>query len=186
MAHAALAWVWDHQGNAEAALAGAEIAHQPQSERFAGSPHQGARVGYVGEICRSAGILEHRASTRSSRTNCPSGMHNRTVAYYLARDYHAAESATRQSIREYPDHPRAYVWRAAVLGQLGHRDAPAALDKAMSVAPGYFRYKTYNRAPYVRPEDHDHFLEGLSKAGWQSCATSGCPKHPDQQEVRQP
>jgi adenylate cyclase len=167
LAHAALAWVWDHQGNAEAALEEADIAinlnpNDPQGHLIKG--HVLVMSGRIGEAQESLAMalrLDPRGPT------APAVMHNRGEGYYLARDYHAAEAATRQSISKYPDHPRAYVWRPAVLGQLGHHDAPAALETAIAVASGYFRYKTSHRAPYMRPEDHDHFLEGLRKAGWQ-------------------
>ncbi len=167
LAHAALAWVWDHQGNAEAALEEADIAidlntNDPQGHLIKG--HVLVMSGRIAEAQESLAMalrLDPRGPT------APAVMHNRAEGYYLARDYHAAEAATRQSISKYPDHPRAYVWRAAVLGQLGHHDAPAALERALSVAPGYLRYKTDQRSPYMRPEDHDHFLEGLRKAGWQ-------------------
>ena len=57
MAHASLAWVLDHQGNAERHCGGGDCA-QYQSERSAGPPYQGACFGDVGTDCRSAGIVE--------------------------------------------------------------------------------------------------------------------------------
>jgi adenylate cyclase len=167
LAHASLAWVWDHQGNAETALEEANIAidlnpNDPQGHLIKG--HVLVMSGRIAEAQESLAMalrLDPRGPT------APAVMHNRAEGYYLARDYHAAEAATRQSISNYPDHPRAYVWRAAVLGQLGHHDAPDTLEKAMAVAQGYFRYKTGERAPYMSPEDHEHFLDGLRKAGWQ-------------------
>ena len=41
------------------------------------------------------------------------------------------------------------------------------LDTAIAVSPSYVKSKTASRAPYMRPEDHDHVLDGLRKAGWQ-------------------
>jgi adenylate cyclase len=35
------------------------------------------------------------------------------------------------------------------------------------MAPGNFDLYVRARAPWFRPEDHDHMLEGLRKAGWQ-------------------
>ena len=167
LAHAALAWVWDHQGNAEAALAEANTAINLNSNDPQGHLIKGHVLVMSGRIAEAQESLAMALRLDPRGPTAPAAMHNRAEGYYLARDYDAAEAATRQSIREYPDHPRAYVWRAAVLGQLGHWEARAALDKAMSVAPGYLKYKTSDRAPYMREEDHEHFLDGLRKAGWQ-------------------
>jgi adenylate cyclase len=167
MAHASLAWVLDHQGNAAAALAEAEIALKVNPNDSEGHLIKGHVLAMSGRFAEAQGSLSIALRLDPRGPTAPAAKHNRTVACYLARDYQAAESITRQSIREYPDLPRAYVWRAAVLGQLGGHDASTALDKAISVAPGYFKYKTCDRAPYMRPEDHEHFLNGLRKAGWE-------------------
>jgi adenylate cyclase len=166
MAHAALAWVWDHQGNAEAALEEADIAINLNPNDPQGHLIKGHVLVMSGRIAKAQESLAMALRLDPRGPTAPAVMHNRAEGYYLARDYHAAEAATHQSIREYPDHPRAYVWRAAVLGQLGHCEARTALNKAIAVAPGYLRYKTRDRAPYMRPEDHAHLLEGLRRAGW--------------------
>jgi adenylate cyclase len=166
MAHASLAWVLDHQGNAAAALTEAEIALRVNPNDSEGHLIKGHVLAMSGRFAEAQQSLSIALRLDPRGPTAPAAKHNQTVACYLARDYQVAESITRQSIREYPDLPRAYVWRAAVLGQLGHHDALAALEKAASVAPGYLRYKTDERSPYMRPEDHDHFLEGLRKAGW--------------------
>jgi adenylate cyclase len=167
MAHASLAWVLDHQGNAAAALAEAEIALSINPSDSQGHLIKGHVLAMSGRFAEAQESLSIALRLDPRGPTAPAAKHNRTVACYLARDYQAAESITCQSIREYPDLPRAYVWRAAVLGQLGHHDAPAALKKAISVAPRYIRYKTDERSPYMREEDHEHFLDGLRKAGWQ-------------------
>ena len=89
-----------------------------------------------------------------------------TIGHYECRDYEAAVDAARRVIRSYPDYPRPYPWLAAGLGQLGRIDeAREALEKARSVAPPTFDMSA--RAPWRRPEDHAHMLEGLRKAGWE-------------------
>lgn len=99
---------------------------------------------------------------RSSRPDhaAPAATHNRAVGYYLAEDHSATEATIRRNIRDYPEHPRAYLWLAAALGLLGHSGAGAARNEA-----GHLRYKMGNRAPYMRPQDHQHLFDGL-KAGW--------------------
>jgi adenylate cyclase len=37
----------------------------------------------------------------------------------------------------------------------------------MAVASNVFDAVVRNRPPFVRPEDQEHMLEGLRKAGWQ-------------------
>ena len=90
------------------------------------------------------------------------------IGHYYCRDYEAAVEAARRVIRAYPEHPLVYRWFAAALGQLGRKaEARAALDKAMSLAPGSFDVYARRRVPWHRPEDHEHMLGGLRKAGWE-------------------
>jgi adenylate cyclase len=87
---------------------------------------------------------------------------------YFARDYGAALEGAHHSIRIYPGVTSPYRWLAAVLGQLGQSDAAqAALRKAIEVSPASFAFYTESRPPWYRPEDHEHMLDGLRKAGWQ-------------------
>jgi adenylate cyclase len=89
------------------------------------------------------------------------------IGHYLCRDYEAALEATERVIRSYPDFPLSYRWLASTLGQLGRTDeARTALAKAVAVAPTSFDFYVRGRAPWFRPEDHAHMLEGLRKAGW--------------------
>ena len=60
--------------------------------------------------------------------------------YYKERDYENAVAAARRLVGDRPDHPWAYRWLAAALGQLGRSDeARVALDKAVAIAPDVFR-----------------------------------------------
>jgi adenylate cyclase len=71
-------------------------------------------------------------------------------------------------IRASPELPRPYPWLAAALGQLGRTEqAQRVLDATMAVAPMLFDFITAGRPPWFRPEDHEHLLAGLRKAGWQ-------------------
>ena len=57
-----------------------------------------------------------------------------------------------------------YRWPAAALGQLGRTtEAKDALEKAVSRAPGAFDMYVRKRAPWFRPEDHAHLVEGLAR-----------------------
>jgi adenylate cyclase len=90
------------------------------------------------------------------------------IGHYFCREYEEAIEAAQRVIRSYPDFPLSYRWLAAALGQLGRLDeANQALEKAIAVAPKSFDFYVRGRAPWFRPEDHDHLLEGVRKAGWQ-------------------
>ena len=44
---------------------------------------------------------------------------------------------------------------------------PAALSEALAKAPDAIERYTRQRPPWYRPEDYEHMLDGLRKAGWQ-------------------
>jgi adenylate cyclase len=90
------------------------------------------------------------------------------IAHYFLREYEPAVDAAKQVLRVYPDHPLAYRWLAAALGQIGRVDeAKEALKKAIVSAPKSFDIYVRQRVPWHRAEDHAHMLEGLRKAGWE-------------------
>jgi TolB-like protein/cytochrome c-type biogenesis protein CcmH/NrfG len=89
------------------------------------------------------------------------------TAHYFLREYDKAVEAAREALRSYPAHPFVNIWLAAALGQLGRLgEAGEALKIAMTLKSA-FELSTRSRPPYLRPEDHEHRLEGLRKAGWQ-------------------
>jgi adenylate cyclase len=88
-------------------------------------------------------------------------------ALYFSGDYAGCAEAARRVIRSHPGYTHPYRWLAAALGQLGPvEEAKIALEKAIAVAPASFEMYVRNRVPWIRPEDHDHLLDGLRKAGW--------------------
>jgi adenylate cyclase len=96
------------------------------------------------------------------------GLQQVAAGYYFCREYESAVEAARRVIRSYPEYPLPHRWLAAALGQLGRTDeARQALDKAVEVAAASFDLYIRGRAPWWRPEDHAHVVEGLRKAGWQ-------------------
>jgi adenylate cyclase len=89
-------------------------------------------------------------------------------SYYHEGNYQAALADARQAIEEVPSHALQYRWAAAALGQLGRQpEAKGMLLKAQEVSRIAFDYFVNTRPPWVRPEYHEHMLEGLRKAGWQ-------------------
>jgi adenylate cyclase len=90
------------------------------------------------------------------------------VSYYFERDYIATVTAARHAIAQHPEHPLAYRWLAAALGQLGRtNDASDALRAAMDVSLRSFEAFVRSCPPWFRPQDYEHILDGLRKAGWQ-------------------
>jgi len=95
------------------------------------------------------------------------GLQQIAAAHYFCREYEAAAAAAKRVIRSYPEFPLSHRWLAAALGQLGRaQEARQALDRAVAIAPASFDVYVRGRAPWWRPEDHAHVLEGLGKAGW--------------------
>ena len=90
------------------------------------------------------------------------------IAHYFLREYDAAVAAAKEAIRFFPEHPWSHRWLAAALGQAGRlEEAMQALQKAISVAPKSFDTSVHQRPASWRPEDYEHMLEGLRKAGWE-------------------
>ena len=91
------------------------------------------------------------------------------VGSYCCHDYQAAVDAAEQAIRCYPELPMPYRWLAASFGQLRRVvEAREALAKAIAIRPSSFELFVRKRVPWHRPEDYQHMLEGLRKAGWES------------------
>ena len=91
-----------------------------------------------------------------------------TISHYFERDYNAAVRVAERTIRDHPELVSPYRWLATALGHLGRSDlARAALRKAIEVSPESFDFYVHRRPPWFRPEDHEHMLDGLRKAGWE-------------------
>ncbi len=90
------------------------------------------------------------------------------ASYYLDRNYERAEETARQVIRQYPGSVVAYRYLAAAQGQLGKKlAAEAALNSLLALAPSLLERFTAKRPPNLRPDDYEHTVQGLRKAGWQ-------------------
>jgi adenylate cyclase len=90
------------------------------------------------------------------------------MSHYFEGDYATAVAVLQGMISDNPSNPPAYRWLAASLAQLGRaEEASQALDMAKTSWPDSFRRYTEERAPWFRPEDFEHMLDGLRKAGWE-------------------
>jgi adenylate cyclase len=89
------------------------------------------------------------------------------AGHYFCHEYERAIEAAKRVVRSYPEYPLPHRWLAAALGQLGRtEEARQALERAITAAPISFDRYVRERAPWFRPEDHAHMVEGLRKAGW--------------------
>jgi adenylate cyclase len=167
-AHAVLAWAFASRGDRGPALEEAEAAITLNPNDPYGHLIKGrilvfsSQAGEAGEPLATALRLDPHGPT------APSVLLHCGVGSYFQQDYAAAAAMAGRAVRAYPDFPRPYPILAAALGQLGLAEqAHAALDAAIAASPSYFRAVTGNRMPYFRPDDHEHLLDGLRKAGWQ-------------------
>jgi len=89
------------------------------------------------------------------------------MSYYFECDYVNAAEAARRLVARYPGVSGNHRWLAMALGQLGRtEEARVALRRALDVPPGSFAFYTRHLPPWLRPEDYEHMLEGMRKAGW--------------------
>ena len=85
--------------------------------------------------------------------------------------YGSAEVAVRAPARPAGTHaspapdPGDFAVEAFAQGHGRIEEAHAALKKAIAIAPTSFDFYVRQRAPWHRPEDYAHTLEGLRKAG---------------------
>jgi adenylate cyclase len=87
------------------------------------------------------------------------------MSYYIESDYENTVAETARLIADRPDHPYAYRWLAAALGQLGRiEEARAALNKAIEAAPDVFRLFVEQRVPWMGQAVYDHML-GTAQGG---------------------
>ena len=91
-----------------------------------------------------------------------------TRSFYFERNYAASVEAARRCLANYPAYAAPRRWLTAALGQLGRREeAASSLRDWVAVTPGVFDVVVRNRLPYMPPDNHEHMLDGLRKAGWQ-------------------
>jgi adenylate cyclase len=148
---------WDHVEKALAISPSCAVAYQVKGLLLVHSGHPAkGRENFLL-------ALQHDPRTMDVRVSALLGM-----SYYFEYDYENAVEILRRKLAENPTHSPAYRWLAAALGQLGRIDeAREAITAAIATGPESFARYTRKRAPWFRPEDFEHMLDGLRKAGWQ-------------------
>lgn len=95
-------------------------------------------------------------------------IHLTAISYYFERDYERSVETARHALARNPNLRTTRRWLAAALGQLSRKDeARVALQRELELSPQLFEWYTRRRPTYHRPEDYEHMLDGLRKAGWQ-------------------
>ncbi len=166
-AHACLGRILLTRGNPEGARAEIDRALALSPNLAAAHATMGSILVFTGQPKEGLAMLERcmRLDPRESRSGV--GVNQLVIAHYFCREYEAAVEAAQRVINVHPDLPLVYRWLAAALGQLGRsEEARAALDQAMTRSPAAFDAYVRRRVAWHRPEDFEHTLDGLRKAGW--------------------
>jgi adenylate cyclase len=89
------------------------------------------------------------------------------LAYYMLRQYSQALPLMRECASRAPNFRAAHVFLAATHAQLGNiEQAGAEAAEVLRIEPRYTIEGTQARlTPCKRPEDAEHFFDGLRKAG---------------------
>jgi adenylate cyclase len=168
IAHATLAWIFSFQGDRAQALEEAETAIALNPNDPQGHMVMGRVLVFSGKHAEARQFLDTASRLDPIGQTAAMVMIHRAIGYYFEQDYREAEAMARRAIRAAPQNPRPYIWLAATLGQFGRADqAHIALNAAIVAPLSYFEFVTRGRPPwYFRPEDYEHLLDGLRKAGW--------------------
>ncbi len=167
-AHAELASALTMQGDLDSARAIAQQALAVNPNCARAHLVMGWVLIFAGQTAKGRQALG--AFARLSPRDADLDMVRRQLAFswYFERDYERCVEAARRQLSAHPDTPWTHRWLAAALGQLGRTgEARAALETSIARSPREFDVYVRNRAPWTRPEDHEHMLDGLRKAGWQ-------------------
>jgi adenylate cyclase len=166
-ARSCLGWALQARGEAEGALAEIERALSMSPNLAIAHGHRGATLIFAGQPKEGLKALETCIRLDPRDPFLAVRLLHVAAGLYFCGEYEASIEAAKRLIRSYPDFPMIYRWPAAALGQLGRKaEAMEALETAISRAPTAFDMYVRKRAPWFRPEDHAHLVEGLRKAGW--------------------
>jgi TolB-like protein/class 3 adenylate cyclase/Flp pilus assembly protein TadD len=166
-ARSCLGWALQARGEADGALAEIERALSMSPNLAIAHGHRGATLIFAGRPREGLTALETCIRLDPRDPYLAVRLLHVACGLYFCSEYEASIEAAKRLIRSFPDFPMIYRWPAAALGQLGRTtEAKEALEKAVSRAPAAFDMYVRKRAPWFRPEDHAHLVEGLRKAGW--------------------
>jgi DNA-binding winged helix-turn-helix (wHTH) protein len=91
------------------------------------------------------------------------------TSHYLDGNYDEAARIAKHTTMRFPQHPFAYRWLAAALGQLGRREeASGTLEALRKRWPNSFEMYVARQPPSYCSGEFKPMLAGLRKAGWRS------------------
>jgi adenylate cyclase len=167
-AHACLSWALNFNGDYEGALSEARRALLISPNLASAHRAMGTTLIFSGQPGAGRAALEVSIRLDPRDPLLAWHLNRMAIAHYLEGDYDGAIDAAQRVIRSYPEFPLIYRWLAAALGQASRtEEARQALDKAIAIGGGTFDMYVRRRVPWHRPEDYEHMLAGLRKAGWQ-------------------
>ena len=128
---------------------------------------KGAALVYLGRRAEGRAALKQHLKLSPRDPARPIRLTQVAVSLYLDGGYGQAALTARQTIRQYPNHPSAYRWLAASLGQLGRAgEAQAVLQTLQAISPYSFDMYVRRWPPQYCSVEYAPMLEGLRKAGW--------------------
>ena len=87
-------------------------------------------------------------------------------AYYILKRYSEAISTFKQGLESHPNSERLHLWLAAAYAQSGQiDDAEWEADQVLMLNPDFSMEQIKKVFPFKNPDDLEHFLSGLRKAG---------------------
>jgi adenylate cyclase len=167
-AHARLGGALTNRGDFVGGLAESERALELCPNLASGHGRRGSALVYSGHPKQGIEALGHAIRLDPHSPLLPISLLQVVIAHYNSGEYTAAVEVATGLTRAFPNFPNTYRFLAAALGQLGRtEDGKQALEKALALSPIGFETYVQRRAPFYRPEDHAHMLDGLRKAGWE-------------------
>ena len=167
MAHATLAIALTTAGHHAEGIAEADLAANLDPNCYEARFAQGYTRIPAGRA-RDA-IEPLRIAMRLNPFGNPFHLTNLARAHYLAGEYEAAIPVAQQARRETPNFAQAHITLMAALGQLGRaEEARAVMTEALARFGDRIRFFISPPSNVVRerrPEDTEHLLDGLRKAG---------------------
>jgi tetratricopeptide (TPR) repeat protein len=84
----------------------------------------------------------------------------------MLKQYSQALPFLRECVSRAPNLRPGRVWLAATYAQLGNiEQAAGEAAEVLRIEPQYTIDTQLRRTPFKRPEDAEHFIDGLRKAG---------------------
>ena len=88
------------------------------------------------------------------------------LAHHMLRQYSQALPLMRECASRAPNFRAGHVWLAATYAQLGNiEQAGAEAAEILRIEPTWTIGTQARLTPFKRPEDAEHFFDGLRKAG---------------------